>query len=69
MHILVEIINYYQSCEIEIGSSHSPNINSIENVLRIIKKKLNQYKLKNVDKLKSYLKSIYDDSQKNEIQR
>ena len=47
-HISVENLKWYSSCEIEIeteieieaGPPHSPDINPIENVWRIIKKKL-----------------------------
>ena len=43
-HVSVETLKWYSSCEIEIetetGPPHSPDINPIENVWGIIKKKL-----------------------------
>ena len=63
-HVSVETLKWYSSYEIETeteaGPPHSPDINSVENVWRIIKKKLNENEFKIFDELKSYVKSIYD---------
>ena len=60
-HVSVEILKWYCSCEIETGPSHSHNINPMENVWGILKKKLKGHEFKNVDELKSCVKSIYDE--------
>ena len=62
-HVSVETLKWYSSCEIEIetGLLHSPDINPIENVWGIIKKKLKGHEFKNVDELKTRVKSIYDE--------
>ena len=62
-HVSVESLKWYSSCEIEIETDppHSPDINPIENVWGIIKKKLKGNEFKNVDELKTRVKSIYDE--------
>ena len=69
-HVSVETLKWYSSCEIEIeaGPPHSPDINPIENVWGIIKKKLKGHEFKNVDELKTRVKSIYDEIPINAIQ-
>ena len=61
--ISIEILKWYSCCEteIEIDPPHSPDINPIENVWRIIKIKLKGHEFKNVDELKTHVKSIYDE--------
>ena len=53
-HVSVETLKRYNSCEIEIetGPPHYPDINPIENVWGIIKKKLKGHKFINVMSLK-----------------
>ena len=60
-HVSVETLKRYSSCEIETGSPHSPDINLCENLWGIIKKKLKGNEFKNVDELKTRVKSIYDE--------
>ena len=62
-HVSVETLKCYSSCKIEIekGPSHSPDINPIENVWGIIKKKLKGHEFKKFDELKTCVKSIYDE--------
>ena len=62
-HVSVEALKWYSSCEIEIETRppHSLDINPIENVLGIIKKKLKGHELKNVDEHKTRVKSIYEE--------
>ena len=62
-HVSVETLKWYSSCKIEIetGPFHSPDINPIENVCEIINKKLKGHEFKNVDELKTRVKSIYDE--------
>ena len=69
-HVSVETLKWYSSCEIEIETDppHSPEINPIENVWGIIKKKLKGHEFKNVDELKTRMKSIYDEIPINAIQ-
>ena len=71
-HVSVETLKWYSSCEIEIeietDTLHSPDINPIENVWGIIKKKLKGHEFKNVDELKTRVKSIYDEIPINAIQ-
>ena len=69
-HVLVETLKWYSSYEIEIerGPPHSPDINPIENVWGIIKKKLKRHEFKNVDELKTRVKSSYDETPISAIQ-
>ena len=71
-HASVETLEWYSSCEIKIkieaDPPHSPDINPIENVWGIIKKKLKRHELKNVDELKTHAKSIYDEIPMSAIQ-
>ena len=62
-HVSVETLKWYSRCEIEIetGPPHSPDINLIENIRGIIKKKLKGHEFKYVDELKTHVKSIYDE--------
>ena len=68
-HISVKTLKWHSSCEIETetGPPHSPDINPIENVRGIIKKKLKEHEFKNFDELKSRVKSIYDEIPKSAI--
>ena len=69
-HVSVETLKWYSICKIEIetGPPHSPDINPIENVWGIIKKKLKGCEFKNVNELKARVKSIYDEIPISEIQ-
>ena len=69
-HVSVKTLKRYNSCEIEIetGPPHSPDINPIENVWGIIKKNLKGHEFKNVDELKTRVKSIHDEIPINAIQ-
>ena len=69
-HVSIETLKWYSRCEIviETGLYHSLDINPIENVWRIIKKKLKGHEFKNVDELKTSVKSIYDEIPINAIQ-
>ena len=62
--VSVEILKWYSSCEIEIETEkcppHSSDINPIENILGIIKKKLKGHEFENVDELKTCVKSNYN---------
>ena len=62
-HVSVETLKWSSKFEIEIeaGPPHSPDTNPIENVWGIINKKLKVHEFKNVDELKSHVKSIYDE--------
>ena len=53
-HVSVKTIKWYSSCEIEIkaGPPHYPDINLIENIWGIVKKKLKGHEFKNVDEIK-----------------
>ena len=68
-HVSVETLKWYSSCEIEIetGPPHSSDINPIENVYGIIKKKLEGHEFKNADELKTRVQSIYDETPINAI--
>ena len=63
--VLVDTLEWYSSSEIEIeietGPPHSPDINLIENVWGIIKKKFKGHEFKNADEFKTCVRSIYDE--------
>ena len=61
-HVSVETLKWSSSCEIETGPLHSPDINPIENLWGIIKKKLKEHEFKKVDELKTRVKNIYDET-------
>ena len=69
-HVFVETLKWYSSCEIEIDTDppHSHDINLIENEWGIVKKKLKGHEFKNVDEIKTSVKSIYDEILVSEIQ-
>ena len=69
-HVSIETLKWHSSYEIEVetGTTHSPNINPIENVWWIIKKKFKEHELKNFDELKSCVECIYDDIPMSAIQ-
>ena len=62
-HVSIDTLKLYSSYEITIKTNppHSPYINPIENVWGIIKKKLKRHEFKNVEELKTRVKSIYDE--------
>ena len=62
-HVSVETLKWYSRCEIEIEISppHSLDINPIENIWGIMKKKLKGHEFKNADELKSHMKCIYEE--------